>query len=95
MRAAIFAVALVIPLFLHNDYFLTESVDDIYRLGERIFAKTDAQMTEIAHRIDPHARGWPEIPFDGHLLVSQQDALLMGRSGKDRADVRYSEQPLT
>jgi electron-transferring-flavoprotein dehydrogenase len=24
------------------------------------------------------ARGWPEIPFDGHLLVSQQDALLMG-----------------
>jgi electron-transferring-flavoprotein dehydrogenase len=24
------------------------------------------------------ARGWPEIPFDGHLLVSQQDALLIG-----------------
>ncbi len=24
------------------------------------------------------ARGWPEIPFDGRLLVSQQDALLMG-----------------
>lgn len=23
-------------------------------------------------------RGWPEIPFDGKLLVSQQDALLMG-----------------
>jgi electron-transferring-flavoprotein dehydrogenase len=24
------------------------------------------------------ARGWPEIPFDGRLLVSHQDALLMG-----------------
>ena len=24
------------------------------------------------------ARGWPEIEFDGKLLVSQQDALLMG-----------------
>ena len=24
------------------------------------------------------ARGWPEIEFDGSLLVSQQDALLMG-----------------
>jgi electron-transferring-flavoprotein dehydrogenase len=23
-------------------------------------------------------RGWPEIPYDGRLLVSQQDALLMG-----------------
>jgi electron-transferring-flavoprotein dehydrogenase len=24
------------------------------------------------------ARGWPEIKFDGRLLVTQQDALLMG-----------------
>jgi electron-transferring-flavoprotein dehydrogenase len=24
------------------------------------------------------ARGWPEIPYDGRLLVTQQDALLMG-----------------
>jgi len=24
------------------------------------------------------ARGWPEIPFDSRLLVTQQDALLMG-----------------
>jgi electron-transferring-flavoprotein dehydrogenase len=24
------------------------------------------------------ARGWPEIPFDGRLLVTQQDALLIG-----------------
>ncbi len=24
--------------------------------------------------------GWPQIPFDGKLLISQQDALLMGGS---------------
>ena len=24
------------------------------------------------------ARGWPDIPFDGRLLVTQQDALLLG-----------------
>jgi electron-transferring-flavoprotein dehydrogenase len=24
------------------------------------------------------ARGWPEIPFDGRLLITHQDALLMG-----------------
>jgi electron-transferring-flavoprotein dehydrogenase len=24
------------------------------------------------------ARGWPEIPFDGRLLITQQDALLIG-----------------
>ncbi len=35
------------------------------------------------------ARGWPEIPFDGRLLVSQQDALLMG--GKVQAMPGYAD----
>jgi len=30
------------------------------------------------HEVLLTARGWPEIPFDGRLLVTQQDALLMG-----------------
>ena len=30
------------------------------------------------HEALMNARGWPGIPFDGRLLVSQQDALLMG-----------------
>ncbi len=30
------------------------------------------------HDVLMTARGWPEIPFDGRLLVTQQDALLMG-----------------
>lgn len=33
--------------------------------------------------------GWPQIPFDGKLLVSQQDALLMG--GKVQAAAGYAD----
>jgi electron-transferring-flavoprotein dehydrogenase len=35
------------------------------------------------------ARGWPEIPFDGQLLVTHQDALLMG--GKVQAMPGYAD----
>jgi electron-transferring-flavoprotein dehydrogenase len=35
------------------------------------------------------ARGWPEIPFDGRLLVTQQDALLLG--GKVRAIAGFAD----
>ena len=35
------------------------------------------------------ARGWPEIPFDGRLLVTQQDALLIG--GKVQAIPGFSD----
>lgn len=35
------------------------------------------------------ARGWPEISFDGRLLVSQQDALLMG--GKVQASPGFAD----
>ena len=33
--------------------------------------------------------GWPDIPFDGQLLVSQQDALLVG--GKVQAPPGYAD----
>ncbi len=33
--------------------------------------------------------GWPDIPYDGQLLVSQQDALLMG--GKVQAPAGYAD----
>ncbi|HEY2857779.1 MAG TPA: hypothetical protein VGJ21_05135 [Terracidiphilus sp.] len=35
------------------------------------------------------ARGWPEIPFDGKLLVTHQDALLMG--GKVQASPGFAD----
>jgi electron-transferring-flavoprotein dehydrogenase len=38
-----------------------------------------AQGSSLHDRIMDHC-GWPEIPFDGQLLISHQDALLMGGS---------------
>ncbi len=46
---------------LKNDYFLEESADDILAMGKRLFAETNTQMTEVAKRIDPKAKGWPEV----------------------------------
>jgi electron-transferring-flavoprotein dehydrogenase len=45
--------------------------------------KVDAVMLAVADGRPLHdalltGRGWPEIPFDGRLLVTQQDALLIG-----------------
>jgi electron-transferring-flavoprotein dehydrogenase len=36
-----------------------------------------------------NASGWPEVPLDGRLLVSHQDALLLG--GKVRAPAGYAD----
>jgi uncharacterized protein (DUF885 family) len=46
---------------LRNDYFLDESADELLAMGKKIFAETDAQMNEVAKRIDPKAKGWPEV----------------------------------
>jgi electron-transferring-flavoprotein dehydrogenase len=42
-----------------------------------------------AHNALMDRAGWPAIPFDGKLLVSQQDALLMG--GKVQAPAGYAD----
>ena len=61
------------------------SLDALY--SERISAADLKQMMEtaIAHGSPLHDQimnrcGWPEIPLDGKLLVSQQYALLIGGS---------------
>lgn len=46
---------------LQHDYFLEESPDDLLAMGKRLFAETKAQMTEVAKRIDPKAKGWPAV----------------------------------
>jgi electron-transferring-flavoprotein dehydrogenase len=55
--------------------------------GERVSteelqrAKAEAASKGIAlHDLVMNRWGWPEIPYDGKLLISQQDALLMGGS---------------
>lgn len=44
---------------------------------EEIAMRASAEGRPI-HDVLMTARGWPGIPFDGRLLVTQQDALLMG-----------------
>ncbi len=46
---------------LKQDFFLTEGAPELVAMGQRIFAKTEAQMNELAKRIDPKAKGWPEV----------------------------------
>jgi electron-transferring-flavoprotein dehydrogenase len=47
------------------------------------------QLGRPLHDAVMSARGWPEIPFDGRLLVTHQDALLMG--GKVQAMPGYAD----
>ena len=51
------------------------SPDELKRLQEECAARGTALHDRIMERW-----GWPEIPFDGRLLISHQDALLMGGS---------------
>lgn len=46
---------------VHEDYFLSEDSDALLAIGKKIFTDTDAQMTEVAKRIDPKAKSWPEV----------------------------------
>jgi uncharacterized protein (DUF885 family) len=46
---------------LQNDYFLEESPDDLLAMGKKLLAETNTQMTEVAKRIDPKAKAWPEV----------------------------------
>ena len=52
------------PLFdfmLHESYFLDEDADAVQALGQKLFDATDAQMTALAKKMDPTAKGWPEV----------------------------------
>src|SRR5262249_20648154 len=46
---------------LKHGYFLDEDADAVLALGEKILARTEAQMTETAKRIDPKAKDWPTV----------------------------------
>jgi electron-transferring-flavoprotein dehydrogenase len=55
----------------------------------RKIQKECAQKGTSAHAALLQRCGWPPIPYDGKLLVSQQDALLMG--GKVQAPAGYAD----
>jgi uncharacterized protein (DUF885 family) len=50
---------------LHEGYFLGEDADRIYRVGQRVFTTTQAEMDVVARRIDPKLASspgsWPEV----------------------------------
>ncbi len=72
---------------LKQDFFLTEGAAELVAVGERIFAETDAQMNEVAKRIDPKAKSWVEVvakvkshhPTAAELLPSYRKELARAR----------------
>jgi electron-transferring-flavoprotein dehydrogenase len=58
--------------------------DEIEKIRKECAAKGVSAHNELMNRI-----GWPAIPFDGKLLVSHQDALLLG--GKVQAPAGYTD----
>ena len=55
---------------------------------EKILEETRTKKIPL-HNILMEKAGWPKIPYDGKLLVSHQDALLMG--GKVQAPAGYGD----
>jgi electron-transferring-flavoprotein dehydrogenase len=74
----------------HGRFSLKEKIPPSYKQIHRfVLGSTQTfQLIDAMARANDEARplhdallsvrGWPEIPFDGRLLVSQQDALLIG-----------------
>ena len=46
---------------LREGYFLDESADQLLARGQRIVLATQAEMNDVAHRIDPGAKDWTSV----------------------------------
>jgi uncharacterized protein (DUF885 family) len=46
---------------LREGYFLDDSPDALWDLGKKVFDATSAEMDALAKRIDPKAKGWPDV----------------------------------
>lgn len=72
---------------LKNEYHLDESADDLLALGKKLYERTQAEMTDVAKRIDPAAKGWPEVvaklkeehPSAGELLGAYEREVARAR----------------
>jgi electron-transferring-flavoprotein dehydrogenase len=69
--------------------FSPEAVDGVAPKQAESLANASRAGGRSLHDALLTARGWPEIEFDGRLLVTQQDALLMG--GKVQAMPGYAD----
>ncbi len=80
---------------LKEGYFLSESPDTLYDLGKKVFDATNAEMDAVAKRIDPKAKGWPEVtrvvkghhPTADDLIPSYQREVARARAFLKDKDV--------
>lgn len=61
---------------LKHEYFLDEGADELLAMGKKVFAETNAQMHEVAKRIDPKAKGWAEVTVKVKAKHPTADELL-------------------
>ena len=81
-------------LLLKHDYFLEEGADELLAMGKKL-AETNAQMLEVARRIDPSAKDWPEVtarlkakhPPAGELLGAYRREVARARAFLVEKDV--------
>jgi electron-transferring-flavoprotein dehydrogenase len=67
-------------------HFVSESVEGLQLKKALVMAHIEGRTF---HDALLSVRGWPEIPLDGRLLVTQQDALLIG--GKVQANPGFAD----
>lgn len=46
---------------LREGAFVTETPDALEAMGRKVFGETEVRMNEVAKRLDPKAKGWPEV----------------------------------
>jgi electron-transferring-flavoprotein dehydrogenase len=69
----------------HGSYYSNRiSTEEVNRIRQECLARGGSAHEALMERV-----GWPAIEFDGKLLVSHQDALLMG--GKVQAPAGYAD----
>lgn len=80
---------------LAHDCFLDESVDDLYAMGQKLVIDLKAQLTEVAHRIDPKSKSFADVlarlktnhPPAAELVVSYRKEVARARKFLVEKDV--------
>jgi electron-transferring-flavoprotein dehydrogenase len=85
-------ISLVAKIPPAHNQIKKKRVKSVAELKRREAAMLAVEDGRPLHDAMMSARGWPEIEFDGKLLVSQQDALLMG--GKVQAMPGFADHIL-
>lgn len=73
---------------LREDYFLTESPEQLEALGKQVFARTEEELRKTAKSIDPSASDWPQViaklkgnhPAAGELLATYRNEVTRARA---------------